>query len=218
MEINQLIDHTYLKAFGTKKEIDTLIAEAIQYRFKSVCINPCHVKYAAEKLAKTGVLVCTVIGFPLGANTTETKVFETLNAVANGADEIDMVINIGEMKAGNFDYVKNEIDLVVKAAQGQLVKVIIETCYLTKDEIAKASEIVGSTGAAFVKTSTGFGTAGATPEDVRLMKEASHGKAVKAAGGVRTREDLDKMVEAGATRIGTSNGVTLVQNGTGTGY
>jgi len=218
MDINQLIDHTYLKPFGTTKEIDALIAEAIQYRFKSVCIHPCHVKYAAGKLARTGVLVCTVVGFPLGANTTETKVFETLDAIANGAGEIDMVINIGEMKAGHYDVVQKEIESIVKAAQGHLVKVIIETCYLTKEEIAKASEIVGSTQATFVKTSTGFGPAGATPEDVKIMKASSHGKEVKAAGGVRTREDLDRMVQAGATRIGTSNGVTLVQNGTGTGY
>jgi deoxyribose-phosphate aldolase len=176
------------------------------------------VKYAAEKLQNTGVLVCTVIGFPLGANTTETNVFDTLNAVANGANEIDMVINIGEMKAGNFDYVQKEINSVVKAAQDNTVKVIIETCYLTKEEIAKASEIVGQTGAKFVKTSTGFGPAGATPEDVKIMKVSSHGKEVKAAGGVKTREDLDKMVEAGATRIGTSNGVALVQNSVGSGY
>ncbi len=218
MEINRLIDHTYLKAFGTKKEIDVLLEEAVRHQFKSVCIQPCFVKYAHEKLERTGVLVCTVIGFPLGTNTTETKVFETLNAVANGADEIDMVINIGEMKSGNLAYVQAEIDSVVRAAAGKLVKVIIETCYLTKEEIAAASEIVGKTGAAFVKTSTGFGPAGATPEDVRLMKEHANGKEVKAAGGVRTKEDLDRMVEAGATRIGTSNGVALVQNGTGTGY
>lgn len=218
MEINRLIDHTYLKAFGTKKEIDVLLEEAVRHQFKSVCIQPCFVKYAHEKLERTGVLVCTVIGFPLGTNTTETKVFETLNAVANGAEEIDMVINIGEMKSGNHAYVQSEIESVVRAASGRLVKVIIETCYLTKEEIAKASEIVGKTGAAFVKTSTGFGPAGATPEDVRLMKEHANGKEVKAAGGVRTKEDLDKMVAAGATRIGTSNGVALVQNGTGTGY
>ncbi|HOW37621.1 MAG TPA: deoxyribose-phosphate aldolase [Candidatus Izemoplasmatales bacterium] len=218
MEIRQLIDHTYLKPVGTRKEIDALIGEAVEHRFKSVCIQPCFVAYAKAKLERTGVLVCTVIGFPLGANTTETKVFETLNAVANGADEIDMVINIGELKAGNLDYVRSEIDSVVKAASGRLVKVIIETCYLTKDEIVAASDIVGRTGATFVKTSTGFGPAGATPEDVRLMKANARGKEVKAAGGVRTREDLDKMVDAGATRIGTSNGVALVQNGQGSGY
>jgi deoxyribose-phosphate aldolase len=129
-----------------------------------------------------------------------------------------MVINIGELKAGNCEYVRSEIDSVVKAAQGRLVKVIIETCYLTKAEIVTASDLVGQTGAAFVKTSTGFGPAGATPEDVRLMKANARGKEVKAAGGVRTRDDLDKMVEAGATRIGTSNGVAIVQNGQGSGY
>jgi len=218
MEINKLIDHTYLKAFGTTKEIDALIAEAIQYQFKSVCIQPCFVKYAAQKLENTGVLVCTVIGFPLGTNTTETKVFETLNAVANGAQEIDMVINIGELKAGHVDYVKKEVESIVKAAQGNTVKVIIETCYLTADEIIAVSAAIGETGATFIKTSTGFGPAGATPENVRLMKANGKGKQIKAAGGVRTREDLDQMIAAGATRIGTSNGVTLLQNETGSGY
>ncbi|MDD3842670.1 MAG: deoxyribose-phosphate aldolase [Candidatus Izemoplasmatales bacterium] len=218
MEINELIDHTYLKAFGTKKDIDILIDEAKKYHFKSVCIQPCFVKYAAEKLTNTGVLVCTVIGFPLGTNTTETKVFETLNAVANGADEIDMVINIGEMKSANYDYIKNEVESVVKAASGNTVKVIIETCYLTKDEIAKVSSIIGSTNAKFIKTSTGFGTSGATAEDVKIMKQNGNGLAVKAAGGVRTRTDLDTMVAAGASRIGTSNGVSLMQDGTGNEY
>ena len=218
MEINELIDHTYLKAFGTKKDIDILIDEAKKYHFKSVCIQPCFVKYAAEKLTNTGVLVCTVIGFPLGTNTTETKVFETLNAVANGADEIDMVINIGEMKSANYDYIKNEVESVVKAASGNTVKVIIETCYLTKDEIAKVSTIIGSTNAKFIKTSTGFGTSGATAEDVKIMKQNGNGLAVKAAGGVRTRTDLDAMVAAGASRIGTSNGVSLMQDGTGNEY
>ncbi|MFA5381506.1 MAG: deoxyribose-phosphate aldolase [Candidatus Izemoplasmatales bacterium] len=218
MEINELIDHTYLKAFGTKKDIDILIDEAKKYHFKSVCIQPCFVKYAAEKLTNTGVLVCTVVGFPLGTNTTETKVFETLNAVANGADEIDMVINIGEMKSANYDYIKNEVESVVKAASGNTVKVIIETCYLTKDEIAKVSSIIGSTNAKFIKTSTGFGTSGATAEDVKIMKQNGNGLAVKAAGGVRTRTDLDTMVAAGASRIGTSNGVSLMQDGTGNEY
>lgn len=218
MEINELIDHTYLKAFGTKKDIDILIDEAKKYHFKSVCIQPCFVKYAAEKLTNTGVLVCTVIGFPLGTNTTETKVFETLNAVANGADEIDMVINIGEMKSANYDYIKNEVESVVKAASGNTVKVIIETCYLTKDEIAKVSSIIGSTNAKFIKTSTGFGTSGATAEDVKIMKQNGNGLAVKAAGGVKTRTDLDNMVAAGASRIGTSNGVSLMQDGTGNEY
>ncbi|HOP57122.1 MAG TPA: deoxyribose-phosphate aldolase [Bacillota bacterium] len=218
MKINKLIDHTYLKAFGTVKEIETLVAEAIKYDFKSVCVNPCHVKYCKEQLLNTDVLVCTVIGFPLGANTTETKVFETLDAIRNGADEIDMVMNIGAFKEGNDEYVKQEIEDVVKASLGRTVKVIIETCYLTEEEVIRASELVGKTEAAFVKTSTGFGPTGATMENVKLMKDNCNGKEVKAAGGVRTKEDLEKMLEAGATRIGTSNGVALVKGETGSGY
>jgi len=218
MKTNKLIDHTYLKAFGTKKEINALLTEAKAHDFKSVCVNPTQVKYCAEQLDGTDVLVCTVVGFPLGANTVETKVFETLNAVSNGADEIDMVINIGEFKQGNYDYVEDEINQVVKAAINHTVKVIVEICYLTDEEIIKASEIVGRTGAHFIKTSTGFGTGGATPEAVKLMKDNVNGKEVKAAGGVRTAEDLEKMVTNGATRIGTSNGVKLMNNEEGTGY
>jgi deoxyribose-phosphate aldolase len=154
MQPNQMIDHTYLKAFGTKSDIDQLISEAKKHQFKSVCINPFWVSHAALELKGTGVLVCTVIGFPLGANTIETKVFETLNAIANGADEIDMVINIGKVKMGDFDYLKKEVEAVVKAANGLTVKCIIETCYLTKDEIAKVSEIIAETKAKFIKTST----------------------------------------------------------------
>ena len=218
MEKNKLIDHTYLKAFGTKVEIDKLLAEAKEYKFKSVCVNPTHVKYCYDKLAGTGVLVCTVIGFPLGANTVETKVFETLNAVSNGADEIDMVINIGEFKQGNYEYIEDEINQVCKAAMSNTVKVIVEICYLTDAEIKKAAEIVGRTNARFIKTSTGFGTGGATKEAVKIMKDNVNGKEVKAAGGVRSQEDLEDMVAAGATRIGTSNGVQLMKNEEGTGY
>lgn len=218
MQVNQLIDHTYLKAFGTTKELDQLIIEAKEYQFKSVCVNPYWVAYAHEKLQKSGVLVCTVIGFPLGQNTTETKVFETLNAVSNGADEIDMVINVAALKMGHFDYIKSEIDQIVKAANGRTVKCIIETCYLTKEEIAKVSEIVATTKANFIKTSTGFGTGGATIEDVKIMKEHGHGKEVKASGGVRNKTDFEAMVEAGATRIGTSNGVQIMNDSTGSGY
>jgi len=218
MKINKLIDHTYLKAFGTKTEIDKLLAEAKTHNFKSVCINPTHVKYCSEQLQGTEVLTCTVIGFPLGANTIETKVFETLNAISNGADEIDMVINIGKFKEKDYDYIENEINEVVNAANGKLVKVIVEICYLTEEEIKKVSEIVGKTKADFIKTSTGFGTSGATKEAVKLMKDNVNGKEVKAAGGVRTKEDLAAMVEAGATRIGTSNGVSLINDEEGTGY
>ena len=218
MQVNQLIDHTYLKAFGTTKELDQLIIEAKEYQFKSVCVNPYWVAYAHEKLQNSGVLVCTVIGFPLGQNTTETKVFETLNAVSNGADEIDMVINVAALKMGQYDYIKNEIDSIVKAANGRTVKCIIETCYLTKEEIAKVSETVATTKAHFIKTSTGFGTGGATVEDVKIMKEHGHGKEVKASGGVRNKTDFEAMVEAGATRIGTSNGVQIMNDSTGSGY
>lgn len=218
MEINKLIDHTYLKAFGTKAEIDKLLNEAKKHNFKSVCVNPTHVQYCHEKLENTEVLVCTVIGFPLGANTVETKVFETLNAVSNGADEIDMVINIGKLKENDYEYIESEINQVCKAAQGKLVKVIVEICYLDDQEIKKVSEIVGKTQAKFIKTSTGFGTSGATKEAVKIMKDNVNGKEVKAAGGVRTKEDLEAMINAGATRIGTSNGVSLINNEEGTGY
>lgn len=218
MEINKLIDHTYLKAFGTKKDISTLIEEAKTYNFKSVCINPVHVPFAYEALKDTDVLVCTVIGFPLGANTTETKVFETLNAVKNGADEIDMVINIGKLKEKDYDYIKHEVNEVCKAAGDKLVKVIVEVCYLDQDEIKKISEVIGQTDAEFIKTSTGFGTGGATVDAVKIMKENVNGKEVKAAGGVRSKEDLQAMVDAGATRIGASSGVQIMQGLEGSDY
>lgn len=218
MKINDYIDHTYLKAFGTKKEIDQLCGEARQHQFKSVCVNPVHVEYCKSSLAGSSVLVCTVIGFPLGANTTAVKVFETLNAIHNGADEIDMVINIGKAKEGDFEYIRHEVESVAKAAKGHTLKVIIETCYLTDAEIAAVSAAIGDTQARFIKTSTGFGTAGATPEHIRLMKEKGAGKEVKAAGGVKTLADFEKMVTAGATRIGTSNGVQLMDGKGGNGY
>lgn len=218
MKYNKLIDHTYLKAFGTKKEIDKLIDEAKEYDFKSVCINPTHVSYAEKKLRDSDVLVCTVIGFPLGANTTETKVFETLNAVKNGADEIDMVINIGKFKDREYDYIEDEINQVCKAAGEKLVKVIVEICYLDNEEVKKISQIVGKTNAEFIKTSTGFGSSGATPEAVKIMKENVNGKEVKAAGGVRSKTDLEKMIEAGATRIGASSGVKIMNDEMGSDY
>jgi len=211
MEINKLIDHTYLKAVGTKKEIDTILDEAIAYDFKSVCVNPTWVEYAAESLKKSDVLVCTVIGFPLGASTTDTKVYETIDALKKGADEIDMVLNIGWVKEGRFDAVEKEIKAVKDICQNNILKVILETCYLTDEEIKKASEAAISAGADFIKTSTGFGTDGATVEAVKIMASVAKGKGVKASGGVKTLEDLEKMVEAGATRIGASSGVSLMQ-------
>ncbi len=218
MKINEMIDHTYLKPLGTKMEIDKLLDEAKQYNFKSVCVNPTHVKYCSKALAKTEVLVCTVIGFPLGANTVEAKVFETLNAVSNGADEIDMVINMGEFRQGNYDYVEDEIKQVCKAAMNNLVKVNIETSYLGDEQIKIAAELVGKTKAAFIKTSTGFGTGGATKEAVKILKDNAGGKEVEAVGSIRTQEELQAMIEAGATRIGTTSGVKLMNNEGRTNY
>ncbi|MGM0435931.1 MAG: deoxyribose-phosphate aldolase [Bacillota bacterium] len=215
MKINKLIDHTFLKPFGTKPDIDTLLEEAITYDFKSVCINPTWVKYAAESLKKTDVLVCTVIGFPLGASTTQTKVYETKDALKNGANEIDMVLNIGWVKDGEYDLVEKEIKAVKEECQNHTLKVILETCFLEKDEIEASAKAAINAGADFVKTSTGFGTGGATVEDVKLMKEvAGKEKEVKASGGVRSLEDLEAMVEAGATRIGASSGVSIMQGKT----
>lgn len=211
MKINKLIDHTYLKAFGTKKEIDQLLTEAKEHDFKSVCVNPTWVEYSAENLKGSDVLVCTVIGFPLGANTTETKVFETLNAISKGADEIDMVLNVGKVKEQDYDFIYNEVKEIKEACKDLTLKVILETCYLTKEEIKLSSEACIKAGADFVKTSTGFGTGGALIEDVKIMKAVAKEKEVKASGGVRSLEDVKEMVAAGATRIGTSSGVKLVQ-------
>ncbi len=212
--MNKLIDHTQLKAFATESEIALLCTEAKQYKFKSVCVNPANIELAKKELEGSDVLVCTVIGFPLGANTTEVKAFETKDAITKGAQEIDMVINIAKAKDGNFDYVQKEISEVVKAANGTLVKVIIETCYLTDEEKVKACEAAKAAGANFVKTSTGFGTGGSTPEDVKLMKDTvGDACEVKASGGVRNAEDLRKVVDAGATRIGTSSGIALLSGG-----
>lgn len=212
MNYNKMIDHTVLKADTPIETIKRICDEAMEYGFASVCINPCHVAYCADYLKDSDVNVCTVIGFPLGANTSAVKAFETKDAIANGADEIDMVMNIGALKDKNYDLVRDDVKAVVEAANGTLVKVILETCLLTEDEIKKACELCVEAKADYVKTSTGFSTRGATIEDVRIMKEAVHGKAkVKAAGGVRTPEDMVKIVAAGADRIGTSAGCSLVK-------
>ena len=212
MNYNKMIDHTVLKADTPLETVKRICDEAMEYGFASVCINPCHVAYCADYLKDSEVNVCTVIGFPLGANTSAVKAFETKDAIANGADEIDMVMNIGALKDKNYDLVRDDVKAVVEAANGTLVKVILETCLLTEDEIKKACELCVEAKADYVKTSTGFSTRGATIEDVRIMKEAVHGKAkVKAAGGVRTPEDMVKIVAAGADRIGTSAGCSLVK-------
>ena len=212
MNYNKMIDHTVLKADTPLETVKRICDEAMEYGFASVCINPCHVAYCADYLKDSDVNVCTVIGFPLGANTSAVKAFETKDAIANGADEIDMVMNIGALKDKNYDLVRDDVKAVVEAANGTLVKVILETCLLTEDEIKKACELCVEAKADYVKTSTGFSTRGATIEDVRIMKETVHGKAkVKAAGGVRTPEDMVKIVAAGADRIGTSAGCSLVK-------
>ena len=212
MNYNKMIDHTVLKADTPLETVKRICDEAMEYGFASVCINPCHVAYCADYLKDSDVNVCTVIGFPLGANTSAVKAFETKDAIANGADEIDMVMNIGALKDKNYDLVRDDVKAVVEAANGTLVKVILESCLLTEDEIKKACELCVEAKADYVKTSTGFSTRGATIEDVRIMKEAVHGKAkVKAAGGVRTPEDMVKIVAAGADRIGTSAGCSLVK-------
>lgn len=216
MNYNKMIDHTVLKADTPLETVKRICDEAMEYGFASVCINPCHVAYCADYLKDSDVNVCTVIGFPLGANTSAVKAFETKDAIANGADEIDMVMNIGALKDKNYDLVRDDIKAVVEAANGTLVKVILETCLLTEDEIKKACELCVEAKADYVKTSTGFSTRGATIEDVQIMKAAVQGKAkVKAAGGVRTHEDMVKIVEAGADRIGTSAGCSLVEKKVG---
>ena len=209
---NKLIDHTLLKADATKEQITQLCKEAIENDFASVCVNPSFIPLCSDLLKGSSVKVCTVIGFPLGAMTTASKVFEAKNAVEVGADEVDMVINIGKLKDGEKDYVRNEINEIKKACGNHILKVIIETCLLTDEEKVLACQLAKDAGADFVKTSTGFSTHGATKEDVALMrKTVGKEMGVKAAGGVRNKQDLEDMVNAGATRIGTSRGVELVK-------
>lgn len=210
MKVNKLIDHTYLKAFGTKKEIDLLLKEAKEYDFKSVCVNPVWVEHARKALDDSDVLVCTVIGFPLGANTTATKVFETKDALHHGADEIDMVLNIGKAREHDYDFIEEEVRAVKEACGSHTLKVILETCYLSADEIKECSKACYKAGADFVKTSTGFGTGGAEVDHVKIMKDVYHDREVKASGGIRSIEDVQAMVDAGASRIGASSGVSIM--------
>lgn len=212
-QLAKMIDHTLLRADATQSEMAKLTEEAKQYQFASVCVNPGWVAYAAEQLQGSGVDICTVIGFPLGASTSETKAFETKDAIAKGATEVDMVINISALKDGKDDFVEQDIRAVVEAAACKaLVKVIIETCLLTDEEKVRACQAAVRAGADFVKTSTGFSTGGATPEDIALMRRTvGPDVGVKASGGVRSLEDMQKMIEAGATRIGASSGVKIMQ-------
>ncbi|MDR1782095.1 MAG: deoxyribose-phosphate aldolase [Bacilli bacterium] len=212
MELNKYIDHTNLKADARKEDIIKLCNEAKTYHFKTVCLNPYWVKFASELLKDSDVEICTVIGFPLGATTTATKVFEACDAIDNGANEIDMVINIGALKDKDYPYVLDDIKKVVVNVAPCLVKVIIETCLLTKEEIIKACEICLKAQVAFVKTSTGFSTGGATVEDIKLIKEVVQNKVlIKASGGIRTKEKMLALIEAGANRIGASASVDLIK-------
>ena len=211
-KIANMIDHTVLKATATKQDVVNVCNEAKENNFFSVCINPTHIELVKKELEGSNVKVCTVIGFPLGANTPEVKAFETKDAIAKGADEVDMVINIGALKDKNYDLVERDIKAVVDAADKKaLVKVIIETCYLTDDEKKIACELAVKAGTDYVKTSTGFGTSGAKVEDVQLMrKTVGENAGVKAAGGIRDKATTLAMIEAGANRIGCSAGIQII--------
>ncbi|WP_314990435.1 deoxyribose-phosphate aldolase [uncultured Gemella sp.] len=212
MGLNKYIDHTILKATASNADLQKLCEEAIEHEFYSVCVNGCYVVDAKHLLQGTDVKVAAVVGFPLGAMTTASKVFEAKEAIENGASEIDMVINVAKLKDGEFDYVENEIRLIKEAIGDNILKVIIETCYLTDEEKVKACELSLVAKADFVKTSTGFGTGGATYEDVKLMKSVVGDNAkVKASGGVRDKETAQKYVDLGAERLGTSSGIEIVK-------
>ena len=212
MNYNKYFDHTMLAPQATSTDIDKLIKEAIKYDFKSVCIAPSYIKYAKEQLAKTDVLICTVIGFPLGYNATSVKVYETKIALDHGADEIDMVINIGRFKNKEYEYVLNEIKAIKEVCDNKVLKVIVETALLTSQEIKTITEIVLKSGADFIKTSTGFSFRGASFEDVEIMKSIAQDKLlIKASGGIKTGEDALKMIKLGASRLGTSKTVQIIE-------
>ena len=209
--VSSLIDHTNLRPDALHSDIEILCKEAIQYKFASVCINPVYVSYAKSILKDENPKVCSVVGFPLGADSEEMKYAEARFLIFQGVDEIDMVMNIAFLKERKLDLVKNEIKKVVEAADGNCVKVIIETSLLSQDEKALACNIVMESGAAFVKTSTGFSSSGATLEDVRLIKKLVGDRVgIKASGGIKTKNEALKLIEAGATRIGTSRGVEII--------
>lgn len=210
----KMIDHTNLKAFASEEDIKKLCREAAEHSFASVCVNPAWVPMASELLHGTGVKVCTVVGFPLGQNTVGAKVFEAWDAIENGAEEVDYVLNVSRLKAGDLYYIENEMAALTDLCHSRGVgcKVIFENCYLEKKDIENAARIALTVGPDFIKTSTGFGTGGATAEDVALMKSiVGDAVGVKAAGGIRDREAALRMVEAGATRLGTSAGVAIVK-------
>lgn len=213
MKLSKYIDHTNLKVDARKSDILRLCNEAIEYDFAAVCVHPYYVKYCKEILVNTGIKVCTVIGFPLGQNTTDTKIFETKDAIFNSADEIDMVINIAALKDQKYDYIKNEINEILKVCNGKLLKVIIETCYLNNDEIIKITEICNETSTNFIKTSTGFGTRGASIEDIMIInKSKNKNLEIKASGGIKNIDDALNYINLGVSRIGTSSGVEILNN------
>ena len=213
MELNKYIDHTNLKADATIRDIEKLCDEAVKYKFASVCVSPYYVPLAHELLEDSNVNVCTVIGFPLGQNTTSTKAYEAIEAINNGADEIDMVINIAALKNEDYDYVKEEIEEIRDSIDGKVLKVIIETCYLTQKEITKMTEICNKTFVNFIKTSTGFGSGGASLEDIRLFKKhIGPNVQIKAAGGIRSITDMKAYIAEGCSRIGASAAVELLKN------
>lgn len=212
MQINRMIDHTLLKPEATREQIKKTCDEALEYNFKSVCVNPYWVNFASEILKGSEVSVCTVIGFPLGANTSLLKSFETEEAVKNGASEIDMVLNVGLLKSKEYDLVEEDIKAVVKASKGKLVKVILETCLLSDEEIIKACELSMEAGADFVKTSTGFNSEGATTHAVKIMRETVGDKlGVKASGGIRDLKKSMDMIDNGASRLGVSAGIDIIK-------
>lgn len=212
IEINKFIDHTLLKATATEDDVLELCKEARDYNFFSVCVNSCNVPLAKKNLEGSNVKICTVVGFPLGAMSTEAKIFETQQALRDGAEEVDMVINIGALKSRNLQKVEEEITAIKESVGDKILKVIIETCYLTPQEIVIASELAVKAKADFVKTSTGFGTDGAKMENIQLMKDAVNGKAkIKASGGIKNLDMALSYIEAGVERIGTSSGVSIVK-------
>lgn len=212
MELNKYIDHTNLNAFASLDDIKKLCDEAIKYKFASVCINPYYVSYVSEYLKNENIDIVCVVGFPLGMNKMITKEYEAIAAIEDGADEIDMVINIGALKDKKYDYIKEEIENVRDAIDGKTLKVIIETCYLTEDEIIKMTEICNETFVNFIKTSTGFGTRGASIEDIKIInKYKNEVLEIKASGGIKTFEDANTFIEEGSSRIGTSHGVDIMR-------
>ena len=211
MEINSYIDYTNLKTTATLEEITKMCEDAMKYHFASVCVHPYYVKLVHELLKDSTVAVTTVVGFPMGMNTTNVKQYEAIEAINDGADEIDMVINMGAVKNKDYDYIKSEIEEIRDAIDGKVLKVIIETCYLTDEEIIKLTEICNETFVHFIKTSTGFGSAGANIEDVKLIRQHKNDVLeIKASGGIKTEQEVLEFIEAGVTRIGTSHAVEMI--------